>query len=85
MLECIIYYVVDNTPISKYQWGLCTTDLPPALISVTHDWLCSPDSGKEICVDFFDIKKILDLDSVPHIPLLQKLSDVGLLIKREQL
>ena len=47
-----------------------------ALISVYHDWLSSLDSGEEVCIVFFDVKKAFD--SVPHIPLLQQLKDVGL-------
>ena len=47
-----------------------------ALLSVIHDWLCALDSGKEVCVVFFDVRKAFD--SVPHIPLLQKLEDTGL-------
>ena len=47
-----------------------------ALISVIHDWLCALDSGEEVCVVFFDVRKAFD--SVPHIPLLQKLEDAGL-------
>ena len=40
--------------------------------------LSAPPFGpcKEVCVVFFDVRKAFD--SVPHIPLLQKLEDAGL-------
>ena len=41
-----------------------------------HDWISSLDSGNEVCIIFFDIRKAFD--SVPHTPLLQKLLDIGL-------
>ena len=67
--ELIDDCIADNAPISKYQWGFMHhRSSTSALISVFHDWLCSLDSGKEICVVFFDVKKAFD--SVPHIPLL---------------
>ena len=66
--------VAENAPISKYQWGFMHhRSSTAALLSVIHDWLCALDSGKEVCVVFFDV-----VDSVPHIPLLQKLEDTGL-------
>ena len=47
-----------------------------ALISVVHDWLTALEDGNEICVVFFDVQKAFD--SVPHIPLLQKLAAIGI-------
>lgn len=47
-----------------------------ALITVIHDWLGALDSGDEVCVVFFDVKKAFD--SVLHAPLLEKLSEIGL-------
>ena len=51
----------------------CSTS---ALISIIYNWLSALDNGHEVCVTFFDVRK--GFDSVPHIPLLQKLSDIGL-------
>lgn len=47
-----------------------------ALILVYHDWLSSLDSGVEVCIVYFNVKKTFD--SVAHIPLLQKLMDLDL-------
>ena len=75
--ELIEVFLADNAPISKHQWGFMHhRSSTSALISVYHDWLSSLDSGMEVCIVFFDVKKAFD--SVPHIPLLQKLKDVGL-------
>ena len=54
------------TPLGRYL----------TLIAVIHDWLSALDSGHEVCVVFFDVRKAFD--SVPHAPLLEKLSEIGL-------
>ena len=47
-----------------------------ALIKVLDDWQRALDQGCEVCVVFFDVSKAFD--TVPHLPLLQKLSEIGL-------
>ena len=71
-------YMAENAPyISKHQWNFMHHRFfTAALISVIRDWFCALDSGKEVCVVFFDVRKAFD--SVPHVPLFQKLEDVGL-------
>ena len=46
------------------------------LISVIYDWLTALEDGNKICVIFFDIQK--SFDSVPCVPLLQNLADIGI-------
>ena len=41
-----------------------------------YDWLSALDNGQEVCVVFFDVQKAFD--SVPHLPLLQKLKQIGI-------
>ena len=75
--EFIKEHVAENAPISKHQWGFMHhRSSTSALISVIHDWIFSLDSGNEVCIVYFDIRKAFD--SVPHTPLLQKLLDIGL-------
>ena len=47
-----------------------------ALIDVLHDWFKALDDGFEVCVIFFDVQKAFD--SVPHIPLIQKLANINI-------
>ena len=47
-----------------------------ALLSTVHHWFELLEDGKEVCAVFLDFKKAFD--SVPHIPLLEKLQRIGL-------
>ena len=47
-----------------------------ALIRVLDDWQGALDQGNEVCIVFFDVSKAFD--TVPHLPLLQTLSEIGL-------
>ena len=70
--EIIDNHLAESSPISNNQWGFMHhRSSTSALISVIHDWLSALDSGHEVCVVFFDVRKAFD--SVPHVPLLQKL------------
>ena len=46
------------------------------LIKVLDERQWALDQGSEVCVVFFDVSKAFD--TVSHLPLLQKLSEVGL-------
>ena len=70
-------YLQENSPISKKQWGFMSSrSTVSALIRVIDDWLCVLDQGYEVCVVFFDVSKAFD--TVPHLALLSKLSELGL-------
>ena len=59
------------------QWGFTSgkSTTTGALLAVTDQWHRVLDSGREICIVFFDYSKAFD--SVPHRPLLDKLSAVN--------
>ena len=77
MKDIIDEFLAQSCPISDCQWGFMHhRSSVSALIAVFHDWLRALDSGHEVCVVFFDVKKAFD--SVPHAPLLEKLSEIGL-------
>ena len=66
-----------NGVLSDSQWGFRTgRSTVSALISTTLDWFASLEAGKDICAVFFDYRKAFD--SVPHRPLLAKLSSLQL-------
>ena len=74
--DIILDHICEAYPISDRQWGFMHhRSSTSALISVISDWLFSLDNGQEICVVFFDVQKAFD--SVPHLPLLQKLEQIG--------
>ena len=61
--------------LSATQWGFPSgRSTVTALLSVTQDWFTALESGKEICAIFVDYQKAFD--SVPHAPLLAKLTDL---------
>lgn len=76
MKDIIDEFLAQTYPISDCQWGFMNHR--SALITVINDWLSALDCGHEVCVIFFkfDVKKAFD--SVPHAPLLEKLSAIGL-------
>ena len=71
------HFLQVNAPISSSQWGFMSNrSTVSALIKVLDDWQRALDQGCEICVVFFDVSKAFD--TVPHLPLLQTLSEIGL-------
>ena len=73
----ILDHIYNTYPVSDHKWGFmhhCSSI--SALISVIYDWLYALDNGHEVCVVFFDVQKIFN--SVPHMPLLQKLEEIGI-------
>lgn len=81
VLEKHIYSLITNhldaTPLSDSQWGFrIGRSTVSALLSIVDDWLRLLEEGKEICATFFDYRKAFD--SVPHRPLMDKLSSLNL-------
>ena len=80
VLERHIYTLVfdhlaANSPISPYQWGFMPKrSTTSALCTLTHDCLKALDENKEVCSVYFDLRKAFD--TVPHAPLLIKLSNL---------
>ena len=60
---------------SDSQWGFRPgRSTVAALLSVTQKWLSVLECGQEVCAVFFDYRKAFD--SVPHLPLLDKLESL---------
>ena len=59
------------------QWGFTPGESTvTALLSTFHDIFQPLKSGADVSLVFFDLYKAFD--TIPHLPLLQKLSDCGL-------
>ena len=70
-------FCTTNQFLSDSQFGFRPgRSTESALLSITHSWLSSLDSHNSICATFFDLRKAFD--SVPHQPLMQTLSSIGL-------
>ena len=70
-------HLSDSNYLAINQWGFQHGKSTLAsLLAVVHVWLQALESGKEIIAIFYDLRKAFD--SVPHAPLLQKLSSTGL-------
>ena len=69
---CTVNQILSDSQFS-FRPGRSTES---ALLSATHSWLSSLDSRNSICSVFFDLRKAFD--SVPHLPLMNTLSSIGL-------
>ena len=77
MYKLILKHVESSTPLALQQWGFRSgRSTVSALIDVTHNWLQTLDTGKEICAVFFDLHKAFN--SIPHRSLVYKLQSLGI-------
>ena len=82
VLECHVYNIVLNhlvhcNPLTANQWGFLEgRSTIASLLYITDQWLKELESGLDICAVFFDFRKVFD--SVPHLPLMSKISSLGL-------
>ena len=82
VLERHVYGIVMehlhlHNPLASTQWGfLAGRSTVTALLSSTDDWFKALENGLEVCAVFFDFRKAFD--SVPHVPLMEKVSLLGL-------
>ena len=77
ILTAMRIYLSEDSPLSAHQWGfMAKKSTTTALLSFTHDCQKYLDVGKDVCAVFFDLSKAFD--SVPHRPLLNKISQLGI-------
>ena len=73
----VFEHLAEQELLSTTQWGFspgkCTVT---ALVSTFHNILQLMENGSDVSLVFFDLRKAFD--SVPHLPLLHKLKDIGL-------
>ena len=72
----IIAYCQQSPRKAHMQYSLEGRSTLTALIKCTDDWLKELKLGNDVCAIFFDFRKAFD--SVPHEPLLRKLSTLNL-------
>ena len=83
ILEHRVYMLVMkhlqiNHPLSAFQWRFLE-GRSTALLHITDQWFQALETGNDICTVFFDFRKAFD--SVPHSPLMTKLSSLELPLK----
>ena len=73
----VFEHLADQEFLSAAQWGFCPgKSTVTALVSTFHNILQLMENGFDVSLVFFDLRKAFD--SVPHLPLLYKLKDIGL-------
>jgi len=73
----VFEHLADQEFLSAAQWGFCPgKSTVTALVSTFHNILQLMENGFDVSLVFFDLRKAFD--SVPHLPLLHKLKDIGL-------
>ena len=77
-IHSVVYnHLTENNLLAKDQWGFTAgKSTVTALTSTFHEILQMLESGADIALVFFDLQKAFD--TVPHLPLLQKLRDHSL-------
>ena len=77
MAYILFDHLAERDLISGVQWGFCPgRSTVTALVSTFHHIFQLLENGLDVSLVFFDIRKAFD--SVPHLPLLQKLKDINL-------
>ena len=77
MYSLVFAHLADRDLISDAQWGFTPgKSTITSLLSTFNDILQLLEHGADVALTFFDLRKAFD--SVPHLPLLQKLKDIGL-------
>ena len=73
----VFEHLTERNLLSGAQWGFTPgKSTVTALLLTLHDILQLLEAGFDVSLVFFEIRKAFD--SVPHLPLLQKLRDIGL-------
>ena len=73
----IATHLMNNQLLSNRQWGfLPGKGTVTALLSTTHSWFQFLENNKDVCAVFLDYRKAFD--SVPHRPLLEKMSQLSI-------
>ena len=73
MYSLVSQHLVERNLISDAQWGKSTITV---LLSTFHDILQFLEYVTDVCLTFFDLRKAFN--SVPHLPLLNKLKNIEL-------
>ena len=77
MYSLVFQYLAERNFISGAQWGFTPRKSTiTVLLSTFHDILQFLEYGTDVCLTFFNLRKAFD--SVPHLPVLNKLKDIEL-------